>query len=192
MICIGITGGMGSGKTVIASLFEIMGIPVYIADEESKKLSDASPLIRAQLVDLFGESIYTPTGLDRSMLARHIFGNPVTLAQVNAIIHPVVNSHFIEWINRQAGAVCAIESAILFESGFNRVVDYSLMVYAPLEVRIERVLRRGGLAREEVIRRINNQLSDEVKKEKADHVIFNDDIHAIIPQVISFLLAMPH
>ncbi len=191
MIKIGITGGIGSGKTVVASLLQLMGVPVYIADDESKRLTDVSPLIHRQLTALLGEDIYIAEGLNRPLLASHIFSDPDKLAKVNAIIHPEVNRHFLEWAGRQTGSICAIETAILFESGFDRIVDHSLMIYAPLELRIERTMQRGGFAtREEVLRRISKQLPDEQKKEQADYVILNDNIHALIPQTISVLSAI--
>ncbi|MDH6358974.1 dephospho-CoA kinase [Parabacteroides sp. PF5-9] len=187
MIKIGITGGIGSGKTVVTTLFEAMGIPVYIADEESKKLTNSSPAIRKQLIDLFGSSIYTSEGVDRKQLATYIFNDPERLKQVNAIIHPEVNRHFQNWVQQLRVPYCAIESAILFESGFDRLVDIRLMVYAPLEVRIQRVMKRDSFSREEIIRRINNQLADEIKKEYSDAVIMNDDKNAIIPQLTHFI-----
>ena len=187
MIKIGITGGIGSGKSVIASLLELSGVPVYIADTESKQLTETSPVIREKLTALFGETLYTAEGLDKKQLASHIFGNPEWLKEVNAIIHPEVNRHFQAWADKQNTPLCAIESAILFESGFNRAVDVSLMVYAPMEVRIRRVLERDAASREEVIRRIGSQLPDEVKKEKSDYVIFNDGKQALLPQVTAFL-----
>lgn len=187
MIKIGITGGIGSGKSVIASLLELSGVPVYIADTESKQLTETSPVIREKLTALFGETLYTAEGLDKKQLASYIFGNPDRLKEVNAIIHPEVNRHFQAWADKQNTPLCAIESAILFESGFNRAVDVSLMVYAPMEVRIRRVLERDAASREEVIRRIGSQLPDEVKKEKSDYVIFNDGKQALLPQVTAFL-----
>lgn len=188
MIKIGITGGIGSGKSVVASLLELSGIPVYIADTESKRLTASSPVIREKLIALFGESLYTAEGLDKKQLASHIFGNPERLKQVNAIIHPEVNRHFLAWADKQTTPICGIESAILFESGFNRVVDITLMVYAPLEVRIQRALERDAVAREEIVRRINSQLPDEEKKEKSDYVIFNDGKQALLPQIAAILM----
>lgn len=188
MIKIGITGGIGSGKSVVASLLELSGIPVYIADTESKRLTASSPVIREKLIALFGESLYTAEGLDKKQLASLIFGNPERLKQVNAIIHPEVNRHFLAWADKQTTPICGIESAILFESGFNRVVDVTLMVYAPLEVRIQRALERDAVAREEIVRRINSQLPDEEKKEKSDYVIFNDGKQALLPQIAAILM----
>lgn len=190
MIKIGITGGIGSGKSVVAALLELSGVPVYIADTESKLLTATSPVIREKLIALFGDELYTAGGLDKKRLASHIFGNPERLAQVNAIIHPEVNRHFLAWAERQSAPACAIESAILFESGFDRVVDTALMVYAPMEVRIRRALERDAVPREEIVRRIESQLPDEVKKEKSDYVIFNDGEQALLPQVTAFLAGL--
>lgn len=187
MIKIGVTGGIGSGKTTVASLLKIIGIPVYIADEESKKLTEKSPVIRRKLIHLFGDSLYTQQGLDKKRLATYIFGDPTYLKQVNAIIHPEVQKHFITWTQAQKSAFCAIESAILFESGFDRIVDVRLMVYAPLEVRIARVLRRENITKEEVLRRINNQMPDEQKQKQSDFTIYNDNQKALLPQLQEFL-----
>ena len=187
MIKLGITGGIGSGKSVVAQLLQLSKIPVYIADEESKRLTNTSPIIRKQLISLFGKDIYTENGLNKKRLASYIFNNPEYLKQVNAIIHPEVNYHFQEWATKQQSEICAIESAILFESGFNQYVDYSLMVYAPIEVRIMRVLARDKASREEIIQRISNQMPDEQKKELSDYVIYNDDIHALLPQIQDLL-----
>lgn len=187
MIKIGITGGIGSGKSVVSTLFTILGYPVYIADTESKRLTDSSPVIREKLISIFGDEIYTNTGVDRRLLASRIFSNHELLAKVNRIIHPEVNKDFNEWAERQLSPFCAIESAILFESGFNKLVDTSLMVYAPKDVRIERTMLRDSASRVEIERRINNQMSDEEKKELSDYIIYNDGNRAIIPQVEQFI-----
>lgn len=187
MTKIGITGGIGSGKSVVASLLEIHGIPVYIADEESKLLTATSPVIREKLIALFGTDLYTSDGLNKKRLASFIFSNPDSLRQVNAIIHPEVNRHFLAWTERQTRQFCALESAILFESGFNNTVDISLMVYAPLEIRLQRALKRDGVAREEIERRIQSQLPDETKKERSDYIIYNDGTQALIPQIAKFI-----
>ena len=173
MIKIGITGGIGSGKSVIASLLNLYGIPVYVADTESKILTETSPAIKEKLTALFGDDLYTDKGLNKKLLASHIF-----------------NNHFSAWTKAQASPICAIESAILFESGFNKVVDKSLMVYAPREIRIERAVSRDNTAREEIIRRIENQLPDETKRDWSDYVIYNDDKQALLPQVEKFLASL--
>lgn len=191
MIKIGITGGIGSGKSIVASLLNLHGIPVYLADTESKILTATSPVIREKLIALLGKELYTEEGLlNKKLLASYIFSNPEYLKEVNAIIHPEVKRHFTEWTERQLSEFCAIESAILFESGFNQTVDKSLMVYAPLELRIGRAMQRDNVSREEIINRINNQLPDETKKEWSDYVIHNDDIQALLPQVGRFLASL--
>lgn len=191
MIKIGITGGIGSGKSIVASLLNLHGIPVYLADTESKILTATSPVIRGKLIALLGKELYTEEGLlNKKLLASHIFSNPEYLKEVNEIIHPEVKRHFTEWAERQLSEFCAIESAILFESGFNQTVDKSLMVYAPLELRIGRAMQRDNVSREEIISRINNQLPDETKKERSDYVIHNDDIQALLPQVGRFLATL--
>lgn len=190
MIKIGITGGIGSGKSVVASLLNLHGIPVYVADTESKLLTDTSPVIKEKLTALLGDDLYTEKGLNRKLLASHIFGNPEYLRQVNAIIHPEVDRHFTAWAQSQKNTICAIESAILFESGFNKLVDKSLMVYAPLPLRIERAVARDNACREEIIRRIDSQLPDETKRDRSDYVIFNDDKQALLPQVERFLISI--
>lgn len=187
MIKIGITGGIGSGKSVVGRLLELKGVPVYIADTESKRLTNASPVIREALISLFGKEIYTPEGLNKKQLSDRIFNEPESLKKVNEIIHPEVSKHFLEWVNQQKTNICAIESAILFESGFDQIVNVRLMVYAPLPLRTERVRTRDKLSLQEVEERIHNQLSDEIKKEKSDYIIYNDDRQALLPQVTHFL-----
>lgn len=187
MIKIGITGGIGSGKSTVAQLFSLLGVPVYIADDESKRLTATSPTIRQQLTALFGNDLYTEEGLNKKRLASLIFGNPQHLQKVNAIIHPEVKHDFLAWTNRQSTPLCAIESAILFETNFERTVDCTLMVYAPLDVRISRVCQRDGSLPQEIERRIQSQMDDEVKRAHADYVIQNDGQQALIPQVVDFL-----
>ena len=187
MIKIGITGGIGSGKSVVATLFRLFGVPVYIADEESKQLTNQSETIRKQLIAHYGEAIYTPEGLNKPLLAAKIFQDQAQLRLVSGIIHPEVKRHFEAWAAKQTTPLCAIESAILFESGFDKVVDTSLMVYAPKALRIERATARDAATREAIQRRIESQMADEEKRKLADHLIYNDDLQPLIPQVTAFL-----
>ena len=188
MIKIGLTGGIGSGKSVVAALLEVTGIPVYIADTESKRLLNTSPLIREQLVLLFGKSLYMDGEINKKELASLIFTDPERLKQVNNIIHPIVKADFQQWASRQHTAKCAIESAILFESGFDKLVDITLMVYAPLNVRLNRVATRDNVPEDEIRLRIENQMPDEAKKELANLIIYNDGHQALIPQLENILL----
>ena len=187
MIKVGITGGIGSGKSVVAQLLSIYGIPVYIADIESKLLTATSPVIQKGLITLLGPEVYTPYGLNRSFLASHIFNNTKLLQKVNAIIHPVVSEHYLMWTKKQSFPITAIESAILFESGFEALVDIRLMVYAPKEIRIQRAMQRENVSQKEIIQRIENQMDDEIKKERSDYVIYNDMQSPLIPQIEKFL-----
>lgn len=187
MIKLGLTGGIGSGKSIVASLFEVFGIPVYIADKESKRLTNTSPAIREGLIDLFGEELYINGELDKKRLASLIFTDKNNLNRVNSIIHPEVNRDFLQWVSEQQASICVIETAILFESGFDKSVDKSVMVYAPIELRIKRAVARDRVSYEEITHRINNQLPDEIKKERSDFVIYNDDKQALIPQVVELI-----
>jgi dephospho-CoA kinase len=182
---IGITGGIGSGKSVVSSLLQVMGVPVYIADAESKLLAGTFP-IRSKLVNLLGESIYSGGVLNKQRLASLIFSDRELLHQVNAIIHPEVNKHFLQWASN-GPSLCAIETAILFESGFDRIVDISILVYAPLELRIRRVMSRDGSDEASIISRINNQMPDDEKKMYATYIIYNDGKQALIPQLAAIL-----
>ena len=208
MTIIGLTGGIGSGKSVVASLLELYGIPVYSADEESKRLLDSlnpnrflTPVrvedtqhpsfLRERLTALLGDSIYGPNGLNRRLMASLIFDNAKLLEQVNAIVHPEIARHFRSWIERQTAKYAVLESAILFESNFDRYVDICIMVYAPRELRIRRVMMRDGITESEVLQRMQHQLPDEEKTERADYVIYNDEKQPLIPQIekiITFLL----
>jgi dephospho-CoA kinase len=183
MIKIGITGGIGSGKSVVSTLLAMNGIPVYAADTEGRRLSDASPVIRKRLIDLFGDDIYVNDTLDRKRLASFVFSSKQVLRKVNEIIHPVVQKDFLAWVQQQKEKVCAIESAVLFESGFDKTVDAVLLVYAPVALRLMRAMERDGATEADIMKRMNRQMPEELKREQADYIIINDDIQALMPQV---------
>ncbi|GHT13400.1 dephospho-CoA kinase [Bacteroidia bacterium] len=189
MQIIGLTGGIGSGKSTLSRLLEIMDIPVYIADSESKKLTDNSPWIREKLIEKFGSDLYKTGKLDKSLLSSLIFGNEENLAYVNSVIHPVVLEDFKNWTSQHADKeFIAIESAILFDSGFNKTVDFTVNVSTPLEMRIHRVEVRDNLPRESIIPRINSQLPEKERNRRSDFIILNDDVAALIPQVEKVLM----
>jgi dephospho-CoA kinase len=188
MKVLGITGGIGSGKSVVAKLLEVMEIPVYNTDIAAKKLSDFSPTIREKLSGRFGAALYREGILDRKMLASLIFNHPEQLAFVNSVIHPAVEQDFLEWKeSRQDRKMVGIESAILFESGLNQAVDFSINVSAPLETRIRRIEKRDHLSRESILNRIHNQLPEEERNRLANYTIINDDRQALIPQIENML-----
>ena len=187
MIKIGVTGGIGSGKSVVSSLLELEGIPVYPADDESKRLTDTSLAIRNQLVALIDDGIYINDKLDRQRLASIIFSDETLLKKVNEIIHPVVKDDFIDWMAKQTSKYCALESAILYESNFDREVDVVLMVYAPVELRLTRAMVRDNATEAEILKRIIHQMPDELKRKQADYVIINDGVQPVIPQIEEFV-----
>ncbi|MDR2119826.1 MAG: dephospho-CoA kinase [Tannerella sp.] len=187
MTTIGLTGGIGSGKSTVASLFTVYGIPVYVADEAGKRLANTSPYLRSRLTDLLGNGIYGEDGLNRRMMASLIFNDKRLLEMVNALIHPEVATDFDRWLTRQTGRYAVLESAILFESGFDRKVDIRLTVHAPESLRVQRVIAREQANEAEVRQRMNHQLPDEIKLKNADYVIFNDDRQALIPQMENLL-----
>jgi dephospho-CoA kinase len=184
MKVIGITGGIGSGKSMVSRLFEAMGLPVYITDIEACKLNNSSPEIRRKLIGKFGPELYSDGILNNRMLASLIFNNSDHLAFVNSVIHPEVYADFLKWKKKQSKHThIGIESAILFESGFNRWVDITVAVLAPVEIRIHRVQKRDRLEREAVLSRIRNQMSDEERIDLTDYALMNDDVSALLPQV---------
>lgn len=185
MIKLGITGGIGSGKSTVSQIFATLGIPVYIADIESKRLTDTSPVIKEKLITLFGPSLYPDNKLDKKKLASLIFNNKEYLEKVNAIIHPEVAKDFQNWVIKHKNhKIIVKEAAILFESGFNTFVDKTIMVYTPLEMRIERTMKRDNADRENVMNRIKNQMPDEEKAKLSDFVIVNDNSQSLIEQVL--------
>ena len=187
-IKIGITGGIGSGKSVVSRLLEIMGIPVYISDVEAKRITLTNEIVRRDLCTLVGQEIYQKGELNRSLLADYMFGHPERIKEVNEIIHPKVKEDFQQWSAcLGAGKIVGMESAILVEAGFRDEVDFLVMVYAPLETRIERAIKRDCSSKELIMKRIESQMSDESKREQADFVILNDGETPLIPQVLKLI-----
>lgn len=186
MIKVGITGGIGSGKTTVCKLFELLGVPVYYSDTEAKKLLDEDEVVKQQIVDLFGHDVIDESGkVDRKKMAALVFNNKERLEQLNAVVHPAVAQHFEAWCKKQTNVFILKEAAILFESGAHKQVDQVIVVSAPLDLKVERVMKRDKVAKEEVLKRINNQMPDEEKVKLADHVIYNDEKELLIPQVIA-------
>lgn len=190
-IKIGITGGIGSGKSVVSRLLEIMGVPVYISDVETKLLMVSDPFIRQELVALIGKEVYVDGVLNKPLLASYLFGDREHAKQINGIVHPRVKDDFRRWTQCRSGnSVVGIESAILIEAGFSGEVDVIVMVYAPEEVRIMRAIQRDGSSRELIEKRIRSQMSDAEKRGKADFVIVNDGEMPLIPQVLALLVSL--
>lgn len=176
MLKIGLTGGIGSGKTTIAKVFGTLGYPIYFADTEASRLMNTLPEIRNALIQLFGENIYQPGNtLNKQQLATLIFNDAVMLKQVNSIVHPEVIRDFLRWSQKQQSPFVFFESAILFEAGLENHFDYIICVSADVETRVERVMKRDRIPREKVTERIRNQEPQEEKNKKADFIIDTTD-----------------
>lgn len=187
-IKIGITGGIGSGKSIVSRLFEIMGVPVYVSDVETKQLTATDTRIRRELIDLLGEEVYIDNELNKALLASYLFSDPEHARLVNGIIHPRVKADFRQWVEKHDSfPMVGIESAILIEAGFIGEVDVVVMVYAPEDIRLLRAMKRDASPRELIEKRIRSQMSDEEKRRIADYVIINDDSMALIPQVVNLI-----
>jgi len=185
MIKVGITGGIGSGKSTICHFFRTLGIPVFEADTEAKKLINSSEAIKNQLIAEFGSDIYLPNQLiDRKKLAGLIFNSPTLLEKVNRIIHPEVRIYFNKWVELQKSPYIIHEAAIMFESGFYQMMDYTILVTAPEAERIARVMKRENSTEESVKARIEKQWTDEQKMELASFIVKNDNTELIVPKLI--------
>ena len=180
---IGLTGGIGSGKTYIAGILEKMGYPVYYSDAQSKVLTDTHPLIREKLVARFGREIYTEQGLNRKVLAELIFASEEHRLFVNELIHPLVRNNFEHWCSEQRSPIVFNEAAILFETGAYRQFDGTLLVVAPLELRIERVMQRDRCSKKEVEERMKSQWSDDQKIPLATAVITSNGKFPLVSQI---------
>jgi dephospho-CoA kinase len=172
---IGLTGGIGSGKTTIAKLFEAEEIPIYIADEEAKKIMQLPETI-SKIGGIFGSEVIVNHQIDKKKLSEIVFNNPEKLKELNTIIHPLVKKHFDDWVKKQKSPFVIKEAAILFESGSYKYCDKIITVTASEETRIKRVMKRDNCTREAVLDRIKNQWSDSQKISKSDYVIVNDDL----------------
>ena len=190
MIKVGITGGIGSGKTYVCKLLELMNFSVFYSDAEAKKIQDTNAYVRTKLIEFFGEEVYTEHGLNRKYIAEIIFNNPTAKKQLEEIIHPKVAEAFATWCKEKENTderIVFIESAILYESGFDKIVDKVVMIYADEEVRIERSMQRDGADRTAIEERIKNQSSDNDKRLKADFVIHNNPDDHVNKQIIEII-----
>lgn len=184
MLKVGLTGGIGSGKSTVAAVFEKLGIPVYYSDTRAKELMCSHDL-RSAITNAFTEQVYNDDGsLNREVMAKAVFGYPERLALLNSIVHPAVENDFLNWAASQNAPYVIQEAAILIESRAYRRMDEIIVVTAPLETRVERVIRRDGTNREDVQRRIMAQISDSERAKYANHTIIADENKMILPQII--------
>ncbi len=188
MISVGLTGGIGSGKSVVAELFRIMGLPVYDSDIRAKALYDESPELKMAMVERFGATLYKGSRLDRAALADLIFKDPAALQAVNALVHPFVSADFFAWAaNLDSVPALVQESAILFEANLADRFDLVVSVTAPEALRIDRVCRRNGWTVEQVRERMRHQLPEAERLSRSDVVLVNDGVKALLPQVVALV-----
>jgi dephospho-CoA kinase len=186
MIRIGVTGGIGSGKSLVCDIFRKLGVPVYNADERARWLMNEASEIKKILVARFGPSIYKNDQLDRRVLAEMIFNDKKAIEFVNGIVHPAVGHDFEVWCSRyHSSPLVAEEAALLFESGSYKKLDKLVTVFAPEEIRIKRVMKRDHTTFDHVKSRMNNQWSDEEKIKLSDFIIYNDEKSSVLEQVLN-------
>ena len=184
MYKVGLTGGIGSGKTTVAKIFQLLGVPVFDADREAKILMNTNPLIKSAIVDVFGKDAYTAEGLNRSFISNIVFNDQDKLSALNNIVHPYTIHASNEWAQQQNCKYVIKEAALLFESGSNKELDCIIVVVAPKEVRIRRVILRDKTSAQEIELRMAKQQDEELTKQLSNYIIINDDEHLVIPQVL--------
>lgn len=182
---IGVTGGIGSGKTLVCQVFEKLGVPVFYADHQARQIYDEDPQVKEAMIRYFGDTIYGPSGLRRDVLASKIFKDDNALRKVNSLVHPAVKRRFEQWCEKHNDRAYVIEeAAILIETGSHKDLDHTILVYAPQAIRIQRVVKRDGVDEAAVRARMAHQMSDEKKMEQAGFVIHNDGSQLVIPQIL--------
>ena len=181
---IGLTGGIGSGKSVVAKIFATIGIPVFNADEAAKRIMQTSPAIKTKLIEQFGTDIYNAHGLDKEKLAAIVFNDPFQLQLLNAIVHPVTIQAAKDWAAKQTSPYVIKEAALIFESGAADGLFKVIGVTAPLSLRTHRVMQRDGITKDQVDARMRNQISDTIKMRLCDYVIDNNNQQMVLPQVL--------
>lgn len=187
MIIVGLTGGIGSGKTTVAKEFSKLGIPIYIADEEAKLLMLKSKVIKRKLIALFGENAYVNGALNKGFLSNIIFNDKTYLQKMNAIVHPQVATHFNKWVLKQNTDYVIKEVAILFENGGYKLCDFVITVTAPLETRMTRLLKRDNTSREKIEAIMKNQWTDDEKIKHSNFIIQNIDLADTKKQVLKIV-----
>lgn len=184
MLKIGLTGGIGSGKSTVAKIFELLNVPVYYADAASKRLYHSDKQLMQQVKDHFGEDVYDNDILNKALLASRVFDQPEKMALLNSLVHPPTLRDAANWLNRQTAPYVIKEAALIFESGSASDLDFVIGVYSPQHLRIKRVMDRDGLSRDEVLHRMDRQIEESLKMRLCDFIIQNNELDPVIPQVL--------
>jgi dephospho-CoA kinase len=185
MLKIGITGGIGSGKTTVTRVFEVLGIPVYNADQAAKRLMNEDAALKEKIKQEFGNDVYKNEKLDNKYLAQIVFSSEEKLDLLNSIVHPATINDANAWMLKQSTPYTLKEAALLFESGAAELLDYVIGVMAPAPLRVQRVMQRDNSSREEVMARMNKQMDEEIKMKLCNFIINNDEQQLLIPQVLA-------
>jgi dephospho-CoA kinase len=185
MLRVGLTGGIGSGKSTVAKIFEVLGVPVYYADDAAKLLMNTDKELKAALIKNFGPEVYKEDRLDRAYLGALVFADQQKLALLNSLTHPATIRDANQWMEKQTVPYTIKEAALLFESRANEYLDHIIGVYAPQDLRISRVMSRDMVTEAEVLKRINRQMNEEEKMKRCDSVIINDERQPVIQQVLA-------
>lgn len=185
MLRIGLTGGIGSGKSTVAKVFEILGIPVYYADDAAKRVMNEDEELRKQIITHFGEASYENGRLNRGHIASEVFNNREKLDLLNSLVHPVTIADAEKWMQQQQTAYAVKEAALIFEANADKQLDYVIGVAAPFDLRLKRVMEREGISVEKVKARMDKQMDEEEKMKRCDFIIYNDEKQLLIPQVIA-------
>ncbi len=185
MLHVGITGGIGSGKTTVCRIFEVLGVPVYYADDAAKFLMNQDIDLKQEIIINFGELAYSNGTLNRTYISNIVFSNPEKLKLLNSLVHPRTIRDAEEWMKRQRTPYTLKEAALLFESGSNQSLDYVIGVSAPREIRLQRTMQRDKISMDLAEKKINQQMDEEEKLKRCDFVILNDETNSLIQQVLS-------
>ena len=181
---VGITGGIGSGKSTVAKIFEVLGIPVFYADDAAKELMNKDEKLKQQLIKEFGNDLYLNGELNRPYLSSLVFADSKKLALLNAIVHPATIANADKWMHQQTAPYAIKEAALIFESDAHKQLDKVIGVYAPTPLRLQRVRQRDNISEEAIMARMNKQMDEEAKMKLCDYIITNNELELIIPQVL--------
>ncbi|HEV8270076.1 MAG TPA: dephospho-CoA kinase [Chitinophagaceae bacterium] len=181
---VGLTGGIGSGKSTVAQIFEVLGIPVYYADIAAKKLMNENAELRSAIANIFGKGAYSNNILDRKYISSIVFSDPAKLKALNSLVHPATKKDGEAWMQQQTSPYAIHEAALIFEAKVSERLDQVIGVSSPLELRIKRAMERDKVNRDEILKRMDQQLDEELKMSRCDFVLINDEHHLLIPQVL--------